>query len=79
VFTRGARNVGCKNKIFFIFLGIFRDERFIFVISSFGRVEIEFDAGFIVRSINMNEIQMSLLEGGGTTRSTPLQCLLHVW
>jgi hypothetical protein len=44
---------GGRNKVFFFhFLEILTDERFIFVSSSFRRVEIDFDVGFIIRLIN---------------------------
>jgi hypothetical protein len=37
------------------------DERFIFVTSSFRRVEIDFDVGFIMRPINFSLIDTSFL------------------
>jgi hypothetical protein len=43
-----------KNKVFF--LGILKDERFIFISSSFRRAEIDFNVGFIVRPINFSLI-----------------------
>jgi hypothetical protein len=49
----GARRVK-KNKVFF--LGILKDERFIFISSSFRRAEIDFNVGFIVRPINFSLI-----------------------
>jgi hypothetical protein len=48
--------MGGKNKVFFLFLGILTDERFIFVSSSFRRAEIDFDVGFIVRPTNFSLI-----------------------
>jgi hypothetical protein len=45
----------------FSFLGILMDERFIFVSSSFRRVEIDFDVGFIVRPTNYSLIDTPFL------------------
>jgi hypothetical protein len=47
--------------IFFLFLGILTDERFIFISSSFIRVEIDFDVSFIVRPINFSLIDIPCL------------------
>jgi hypothetical protein len=60
-FTHGARNAWVKNKVFFLFLGILIDERFIFVRLSFRRVEIDFDVGFIVSHANFSLIDTSFL------------------
>jgi hypothetical protein len=49
VYAQGLETPGWKNKIFFLFLSILTDERFIFVSSSFRRVEIDFVVGFIMR------------------------------
>jgi hypothetical protein len=56
VYTRGLKRLGGKNKVFFIFLRILIDERFIFVSSSFIRTGIDFDVGFIVRPTNFSLI-----------------------
>jgi hypothetical protein len=45
----------------YFFLWILTDERFIFVSSSFKRVEIDFDVGFIVRPTNFSLIDISFL------------------
>jgi hypothetical protein len=50
----GLETPGWKNKVFFSFLGILTDERFIFVSLSFRRVEIDVDVGFIMRPINFS-------------------------
>jgi hypothetical protein len=47
--------------IFFLFLGILTDERFIFISSSFIRVDIDFDVSFIVRPINFSLIDTPCL------------------
>jgi hypothetical protein len=58
----GARNDWVeKNKVFFLFLGILTDERFIFVSSSFRRVEIDFDVALIMRSTNFSLIDIPSL------------------
>jgi hypothetical protein len=61
-FTHWARNAWVeKNKVFFHFLEILRDERFIFVSLSFRRVEIDFDIGFIMRPTNFSLIYTTFL------------------
>jgi hypothetical protein len=56
VYTWGLQTPGWKNKVFFLFLWILIDGIFIFVSSSFRRVEIDFDVGFIVRPTNFSLI-----------------------
>jgi hypothetical protein len=54
VYAWGLEMSGWKKQgvFLFLFLGILTGERFILVSSSFLRVEINFDVGFIVRAIN---------------------------
>jgi hypothetical protein len=57
----GIETPGWKNKVFFLFLGILMDERFMFVSSSFRRAEIDFDVGFIMRHTNFSLIDTPFL------------------
>jgi hypothetical protein len=57
----GLETSGSKNKGFFLFHGILTDERFIFVSSSFRKVEIDFDVGFIARPTNFSLIDTPFL------------------
>jgi hypothetical protein len=57
----GLETPGWKNMVFFLFLRILMDERFIFISSSFRRAGIDFDIGFIIRPINFSLINTSFL------------------
>jgi hypothetical protein len=52
---------GWKNKVFFLFLGILMNERFIFVSLSFRRAEIDFNFCFIVRPTKFSLIDTPFL------------------
>jgi hypothetical protein len=55
----GLKTSRWKNKIFFLFIQILTDERFIFISSSFRRVEIDFDVG--LRHTNFSLINTPFL------------------
>jgi hypothetical protein len=57
----GLETPGWKNKVFFLFLVLLTDKRFIFVSSNFRRVEIDFDVGFIVRPTKFSLIDTLFL------------------
>jgi hypothetical protein len=57
----GLETPGWKNTVFFLFLVLLTDKRFIFVSSNFRRVEIDFDVGFIVRPTKFSLIDTLFL------------------